>query len=272
MQIIFKKNPFINFLTQKYLLNAKPKYKFARNIKPKIKISETLQLQADSKEIPMNEEHKLEDRVNLDSSEIDDEFMSKCSLNAQNLPERLLKRCQQVISKFKPSDLRKMGEDYMKIYQLLHACERPFDLTNSIPFANTEDIKKNFIQNKANLNKLIYLRNPKISQEESEFRLDEKRKEKNKKKELKKDNEEKEDIKLQSETQMNGITYTNNTALAYLIRKMPHTFGVACRIFTELRYRIPNLNPKTMLDFGAGLGMKYLIKKYKKFKYLILIK
>ena len=40
------------------------------------------------------------------------------------------------------------------------------------------------------------------------------------------------------------LDYTQNTATAYLLRKAPHTYGIACRIFTELRYRMPTFNPK----------------------------
>lgn len=35
---------------------------------------------------------------------------------------------------------------------------------------------------------------------------------------------------------------------------MPGTFAVACRVLTEIKYRIPEFKPKTFLDFGAGLG------------------
>lgn len=43
-------------------------------------------------------------------------------------------------------------------------------------------------------------------------------------------------------------------AIGYLIRKAPQTFGVACRILTEIKYRLPTFKPKNFLDFGAGLG------------------
>ena len=35
---------------------------------------------------------------------------------------------------------------------------------------------------------------------------------------------------------------------------MPFTFAVYKRIFHELNMRMPNFKPKTMLDYGAGLG------------------
>lgn len=51
------------------------------------------------------------------------------------------------------------------------------------------------------------------------------------------------------------LVYSQNTAVAYLLRKMPHTFGVACRILSEVKYRLPNQKQETFLDFGAGLGL-----------------
>ncbi len=35
---------------------------------------------------------------------------------------------------------------------------------------------------------------------------------------------------------------------------MPYHYTVYKRIFHELNVRMPNLKPKTMLDYGAGLG------------------
>jgi len=43
-------------------------------------------------------------------------------------------------------------------------------------------------------------------------------------------------------------------AIAYLLRKMPYTFGVACRVLTELKFRLPHTKIESLLDFGAGLG------------------
>jgi ribosomal protein RSM22 (predicted rRNA methylase) len=42
--------------------------------------------------------------------------------------------------------------------------------------------------------------------------------------------------------------------IAYLHRKFPENFSIACRILTEIRFRCPEFKPKTFLDFGAGLS------------------
>lgn len=42
---------------------------------------------------------------------------------------RLLKRVAKVFGRYPHAELRKMGSEYLKFYQLLHAVERPVDLT-----------------------------------------------------------------------------------------------------------------------------------------------
>ena len=50
------------------------------------------------------------------------------------------------------------------------------------------------------------------------------------------------------------LQYTQNMAVAYLLRKMPHTFATAVRVFTEIKFRLPLAKFENFLDFGAGLG------------------
>ena len=42
--------------------------------------------------------------------------------------------------------------------------------------------------------------------------------------------------------------------IAYLLKRLPATFGVACRIFTEIKFRLPEKNFASFLEFGACLG------------------
>jgi ribosomal protein RSM22 (predicted rRNA methylase) len=43
-------------------------------------------------------------------------------------------------------------------------------------------------------------------------------------------------------------------AAAYLLRRMPHTFSTAVRVFTEIKFRMPLAKFSNFLDYGAGLG------------------
>lgn len=43
-------------------------------------------------------------------------------------------------------------------------------------------------------------------------------------------------------------------AIAYLLRKMPHSYAVQKRIVNEIKKRMPLFEPKSLLDYGAGVG------------------
>jgi len=49
----------------------------------------------------------------------------------------------------------------MKLYQLLHANERPIDLTNTPAFENTENLRS-----EDKINDVIYLRSKKFTEDE----------------------------------------------------------------------------------------------------------
>ena len=40
-----------------------------------------------------------------------------------------------------------------------------------------------------------------------------------------------------------NLHYTQNMTVAYLLKKFPGTFAVACRVMTEIRYRVPEFQP-----------------------------
>ena len=47
---------------------------------------------------------------------------------------------------------------------------------------------------------------------------------------------------------------TEEERWAYLFTRLPATFGVAHKVFEELKRRKPDLNPQSLLDVGAGPG------------------
>lgn len=193
--------------------------------------------------LKLRDNHEVENRMDPNDPDIDDEFMSKSYLNTQHLPKDLLKRAHQVFSKFPHQEVRKMGIAYARLYQLLHASEKPTDLTSTKPFANTEDLT-------ASKQALVYL--GKKRRHDEACREEDIEKSEAKKERLQKGKAEEPESREKKADQ--GIEYDQNMAIAYLQRRMPHTFGVACRILTEIRYRLPDFEPKTFLDFGAGLG------------------
>ncbi len=196
-------------------------------------------------------ETKFEERADPLDEELDDKFMSIFHLNPQTLPEAYLARINKVFAKFPQSDVRAMGRTYMKLYQLLHATEKPSDITATKPFAHTSELLKG-------KEALIYLGKKYRFHEkpESETAAKEKNRKEKEMEEAKRRMEEGEvsPSGTSKDPVDQGIVYDQNTALAYLQRKVPHTYGIASRILTELRYRLPDFKPQTFLDFGAGLG------------------
>lgn len=49
-------------------------------------------------------------------------------------------------------------------------------------------------------------------------------------------------------------TYNESQALAYALSRLPGCYAASLRIFRELSVRLPDFQPKTLLDFGAGPG------------------
>lgn len=229
-----------------------PRFSFSRKIKEAGTLKERQILHHDSKEIETIYEHKPSERVDPSSKESDEVFISHSRLNAQHLPERLLKRIHQIVSKYPAKDLRKYSLEFLNLYRALNACEKPLlDYNITKPFANTEQI----IENNPNT---IYIRSKRVDRDELERKVEEKREEKEKIKasaaepisQLVEENKKKEES-------IPTFIYTQNLALGFLLKKMPNTFVVACRVFSEIRYRLPNFHPTNFLDFGAGMGMFY---------------
>ena len=91
------------------------------------------------------------DRFDPNDPNITDKALADMHLTMQILPEKLLKRVAKVFGKYPHSELKQMGIEYQRFYQLLHATEKPVDLTQfekvaslliQNPFRNTSDIYK----------------------------------------------------------------------------------------------------------------------------------
>ncbi len=50
------------------------------------------------------------------------------------------------------------------------------------------------------------------------------------------------------------VNYDRGHTVGYLLKKMPQTYLVNERVFTELKKRVANFEPFSLLDYGAGLG------------------
>lgn len=50
------------------------------------------------------------------------------------------------------------------------------------------------------------------------------------------------------------IMYTENNCLLYLFSRAPAEYAVLHRIFREIARRSPDFKPKSLFDFGSGVG------------------
>lgn len=57
-----------------------------------------------------------------------------------------------------------------------------------------------------------------------------------------------------------SIDYGEREVMAYLASQFPFAYGPIHRVFNELRTRLPDFRPKTVLDFGTGPGTAILYK------------
>ena len=242
-----------------FLFLSRPQivFSFTRKVKDSGTLKERQIYHKDAKLIETTHEHKVSERADPNSKDIDESFLSHCRLNPQHLPERLLKRIHQILSKYPAKDIRKYGADYLKLYRALNASEKPLlDYNKTNPFANTEQVAE------SNPN-MIYLRAKKWERDEVERKVEERRAAKEQKKEEAGKSIEKEVEENKEKNEKNEIRttleYSQNTALGFLLKKMPNTFVVACRVFTEIRYRQPRFSPKNFLDYGAGMGNFFFI-------------
>lgn len=225
------------------------KFYFARKVRSRASKLEDEPEPEEEKQISESEDEQepevekipKKDVMDPKSDEIDDKWLAQCYLPPQQLPEKLLTQCQKVFSKFPQSEIRNMGTAYLKLYQVLHASEKPTDLTKTPPFANTADL----INSRS---ALVYLGRKRRKEDPDEAAP---------KKDKPKKVEETDTVQPKPEEKSDqGLEYDQNMALAFMQRKFPHTYGVAARVISETKYRLPDFEPKTFLDYGAGLGKK----------------
>ena len=55
----------------------------------------------------------------------------------------------------------------------------------------------------------------------------------------------------------NIIIYKRRHALGYLVSRLPGTYAATYRVLKEISSRVPQFKPKTILDFGSGIGSTY---------------
>lgn len=185
--------------------------------------------------------------------EPDQEFLSKHNYGLMSLPELLLKRANQVFGKYPPHEIREASKKYLKIYQLLHAIEKPMDLTKNNPFINTSQLlekKKDLIYQMKKRKKKEYISVDDFYTKKDNSNM-KKESLKDKFNELSNNNYDKENL---ISNPYPVPVYDRSIAIAYLARKLPENYCQMYRILLEVRKKMPNKIFTNILDFGAGLG------------------
>jgi ribosomal protein RSM22 (predicted rRNA methylase) len=59
--------------------------------------------------------------------------------------------------------------------------------------------------------------------------------------------------KLQAE-EVKKIDYGKHEAISYVASRFPSVYGVIYRVLSEVKRRLPDYSPRTMLDYGTGPG------------------
>jgi len=164
-------------------------------------------------------------------------FMSRFTESIMDSPELLQKMAIKVFSKHTAKEIREWSEKLMLRYSQTHATEAPTNL-NIIPdsklFANSEELgipTKIFSEKKRENEAKENAENDNIIETEQKI--------------LNKNEEVFSKIK---------VVYEKAHVVAYLLCRMPFTFYVHKRILFEISLRMPDFKPKSVLDFGSGLG------------------
>lgn len=59
---------------------------------------------------------------------------------------------------------------------------------------------------------------------------------------------------LENEVKPHVLEYGAREAMAYIAGYLPISYGPIFNVLTELKSRIPNFSPQSVMDFGTGPG------------------
>lgn len=174
-------------------------------------------------------------------------------LDTVPLPKKVTTQIRRVFAKYTSVKVRALGVDYMKLYQALHAVEKPVDLSKlqeemalkgkSIAFLPTQELLKETPT-------LLYQITKKRGNTE---KLESSPKEKKNENEEKKEEAPKGDEYKPNKHQIQ-LEYDQNYTVAYLSRKFPSDYASSVKVFSELSNRLPDFIPTNFLSVGSMLG------------------
>lgn len=185
---------------------------------------------------------------------------AKRNIHMPDIPEKAMRRAQQVLSRYPAGQVRDMGKDFTTSYFYSHCLEKPTSFDGIHPFTDGIDLLISETQRQKLLENKIYLSSEKkLQQIESQ----------SEKKMLlgspvsllqlpKNPNDQTTTKSPAKDPQIKGmdfsIEYTQNAALGYVYKRLPKTYAVAKRVLSEFKKQCPNFKPKNFLDYNAKAG------------------
>lgn len=169
--------------------------------------------------------------VKKKNEEIDERWMASRHTFIGNMPKAWLIGAKSIFSGHSSTSIRDWGYKIAQSYVEMNGLERPQDITKFQPFTTTLGLLNK--ASESSHSRGFY----KLPSENSEkiFEL--------------------EKIKdLQAKENEFKLKYQYEHAVGYLYKRMPNTYASAYRILHEIKHRLPDLDPKTCLDYGAGTG------------------
>eukprot|EP00826_Nyctotherus_ovalis_P039537 TRINITY_DN3810_c0_g2_i6.p1 TRINITY_DN3810_c0_g2~~TRINITY_DN3810_c0_g2_i6.p1 ORF type:complete len:357 (-),score=71.92 TRINITY_DN3810_c0_g2_i6:586-1656(-) len=220
-------NSFIQLPLRFFPRNIRPAI---RNLDSKDKLPDTIKAQAE--ETKSYTSPKLHSERSKAKRQVETNYMASQYYPVSAMPEFLVSLAQKVFPKYSVPHIKKWGYLLKQNYQRLSSCENPADITKVPPFANTDEktgikVVRDFKEN--------YVKSVPLIEENTEPEVFPQE-------------------QSSSERQLFNMEYKQAHAVAYLLKKFPHTYFVLLRIFAELKKRCPEFVPLSCLDFGAGLG------------------
>ncbi len=166
---------------------------------------------------------------------IEELYMAKTYYPIDKMPDFIIKAAQKVFSRYHIADVKRWGYLLKQNYQRLCSCENPGNIADIAPFANTSEASKN----------VKIVRDFKDSYNSALPLVENEGDDKSK---------SSPEPKVSNEQQIFNMEYGQAHAVAYLYKKLPHTYTILMRIMRELKQRSPDFLPLSCLDYGAGLG------------------
>lgn len=181
--------------------------------------------------------------------EIELDHMSMCGLKTNELPEEILVKIRGLLENFGyKGDLERFGTYLVSRYRSRSCSETPRVLPSSLIPAKTMKVNRTPLERILNSKGFSELKGalPDLFSQEAVHEIE---------------GDLAQTALSQAEDSRHKqfqMFYSPGTAVTYLAHRFPGTFAANFRILTEVLKRVPDFNPRKILDYGSGPGVSVL--------------